>query len=393
MNSEKIREDFPIFIERPELAYLDNAATSQKPEKMISAVEEFYRKNNSNIGRGLYELANDSTQAYENSREKVADFIGAEKDEVVFVRNTTEAQNLAASTLDFEGDIILSEMAHHSEQLPWREKAENEGKEVEYLKTEDGKISVRDAKKKIGESTGLVAVSHISNVFGAVNPVEEIIDVAHDNGALVILDCAQSAPHLNLDVKELGADFITFSGHKMLGPTGTGVLYGKKDLLEDMRPYQVGGGMVKSVEKESVRYEDPPHKFEAGTPNFAGAVGLKAAINYLEDFGMENIEEYSRKISRKIREGLVEIEGIEVISPEDSIMVSFYSEEVHSHDLAEVLNQKDVAVRAGNHCAQPQHIEFDLPGTVRASPYIYNGDDDVEKLLEGVREAVKIFDV
>ncbi len=391
MNSEKIREDFPIFIERPELAYLDNAATSQKPEKMISAVEEFYRKNNSNIGRGLYELANDSTQAYENSREKVADFIGAEKDEVVFVRNTTEAQNLAASSLDFEGSIVLSEMAHHSEQLPWREKAEEEGKQVEYLKTSNGKISVEDAEEKIDSGTGLVAVSHISNVFGAVNPVEEIIDVAHDNGALVILDCAQSAPHLNLDVKELGADFITFSGHKMLGPTGTGVIYGKKDLLEDMRPYQVGGGMVKSVKKNSVSYEDTPQKFEAGTPNIAGAVGLKAAINYLENIGLEEIHEHDQKISKMIREGLEEIESIEVISPEDSILVSFYSEKVHSHDLAEVLNQEDVAVRAGNHCAQPQHQEFNLAGTVRASPYLYNTEEDVEKLLEAVREAVKLF--
>jgi len=393
MDSDKIKKDFPLFKERPELSYLDNAATSQKPEKVIEAVEKFYRKNNSNIGRGLYQLANDSTLAFEGSREKVADFIGAEKDEVVFVRNTTEAQNLVTSSLDFEGDIILSEMAHHSEQLPWREKAEEEGKQVEYLKTSNGKISVEDARENIDENTGLVAVSHISNVFGAINPVEEIIEIAHENDSLVILDCAQSAPHLNLNVKELDADFITFSGHKMLGPTGTGVLYGKNSLLEETRPYQVGGGMVKSVEKESVRYEDPPHKFEAGTPNVAGAIGLKAAINYLEEIGMDNSEEHSRKISRKIREGLVEIEGIEVISPEDSIMVSFYSEEVHSHDLAEVLNQENVAVRAGNHCAQPQHIEFDLPGTVRASPYIYNGDDDVEKLLEGVREAVKIFDV
>ncbi len=391
MNPKKIKKDFPIFQKRFDISYLDNAASSQKPEKVIQAVEEFYRENNSNVGRGLYKLANDSTQAYESSRERVADFINAEKVEVVFVRNTTEAQNLVASTLDFEGDIILSEMAHHSEQLPWREKAEKEGKEVEYLKTEDGKISVRDAKKKIGENTGLVAVSHISNVFGVENPVEEIIEIAHKNDALVILDCAQSAPHIELNVKNLDVDFITFSGHKMLGPTGIGVLYGKKDLLEDMRPYQVGGGMVKSVEKDSVSYEDTPQKFEAGTPNIAGAVGLKAAINYLENMVLEEIHKHDRKISKMIREGLKEIDGIEVISPENSILVSFYSEKVHSHDLAEVLNQEDVAVRAGNHCAQPQHQEFNLAGTVRASPYLYNTEEDVEKLLEAVEEAVKIF--
>ena len=388
MNPNKIKEDFPIFTERPELSYLDSAATSQKPEKVINAVEEFYRKNNSNIGRGLYDLANDATQAYEGSREKVADFINAEKDEIVFVRNTTEGENLLASSLEFEGEIVLSEMAHHSEQLPWREKTE---KNTEYLKTENGKISVKDAEKKINEDTGLVVISHISNVFGVENPVDEIIEIAHKNEALVVLDCAQSAPHMNLDVKDLDADFITFSGHKMLGPSGIGVLYGKKHLLEEMRPYQVGGGMVKSVEKDSVRYEDPPQKFEAGTPNISGAIGLKAAMEYLEEIGLEDIHEHDLRISEKIREGLEDIDSIKVLSPEDSVLVSFYSETVHSHDLAEVLNQKDVAVRAGNHCAQPQHQDLDLAGTVRASPYLYNTEEDVEKLLEAVREAQNIF--
>ena len=388
MNPNKIKEDFPIFTERPELSYLDSAATSQKPEKVINAVEEFYRKNNSNIGRGLYDLANDATQAYEGSREKVADFINAEKDEIVFVRNTTEGENLLASSLEFEGDIVLSEMAHHSEQLPWREKTE---KNTEYLKTENGKISVKDAEKKINEDTGLVVISHISNVFGVENPVEEIIEIAHKNEALVVLDCAQSAPHMNLDVKELNADFITFSGHKMLGPSGIGILYGKIELLEEMRPYQVGGGMVKSVEKDSVRYEDPPQKFEAGTPNISGAIGLKAAMEYLEEIGLEDIHEHDLRISEKIREGLEDIDSIKVLSPEDSILASFYSETVHSHDLAEVLNQKDVAVRAGNHCAQPQHQDLDLAGTVRASPYLYNTEEDVKKLLEAVREAQSIF--
>jgi len=391
MNPEKIKEDFPIFRERPEISYLDNAATSQKPDAVIEAIENFYRKNNSNVGRGLYDLANDATQAYERSREKVAEFIGAGTEEIIFIRNTTEAQNLVSETLEFEGDIVLSEMAHHSEQLPWREKAKKEERSITYLSTVEGKISLEDAEKKIDSTTGLIAVSHISNVFGAVNPVEEIIEIAHENEAKVILDCAQSVPHLNLDVKNLDADFITFSGHKMLGPTGIGVLYSKKEHLESMRPYQVGGGMVKSVEKESVRYKDPPHRFEAGTPNITGAVGLKAAIKYLEDLSMEKVERHSREIAQKITEGLKDIEEIEVISPEESIMVSFYSERVHSHDLAEVLNQGDVAVRAGNHCAQPQHIDLDLAGTIRASPYIYNTEEDVNKLLDSVREAQNIF--
>ena len=392
MDANKIKEDFPIFSERPELVYLDNAATSQKPEKVIQAIENFYSKDNSNVGRGLYSLANDATQAYENSRRKVADFINAEENEIVFVRNTTEAENLLASSLDFEGDIVLSEMAHHSEQLPWR-RASKEDKEIAYLETVKGKISVEDAKEKITADTGLVAISHISNVFGAVNPVEEIIDIAHENDALVVLDCAQSAPHIGLDVKELGVDFITFSGHKMLGPSGIGVLYGKKELLEDLRPYQVGGGMVKSVEKDSVRYEEPPHRFEAGTPNIAGAVGLKAAIEYLENIGLENIESHSKKLVGELREGLDEIDGVKVLSPNDSVLVSFTSESAHPHDLAEILNQNSVAVRAGNHCAQPQHLELGINGTVRACPYIYNTSEDVEKLSEGVREAVKVFNV
>ncbi|WP_414838047.1 aminotransferase class V-fold PLP-dependent enzyme [Candidatus Nanosalina sp. VS9-1] len=391
MKPEKIREDFPIFDERPELAYLDNAATSQKPESVIDAVENFYRENNSNIGRGLYELANDATQAYKDARSKVAGFINADSDEVIFVRNTTEAENLLASSLDFEGGIVLSKMAHHSEQLPWRRKADEEDKNIEYLGTENGKISIKSAKDKIDEDTGLVAISHISNVFGAENPVEEIIEIAHDNDALVVLDAAQSAPHRPLDVKDIDADFVAFSGHKMLGPSGTGVLYGKKELLQDMRPYQVGGGMINSVEHDEVKYADAPERFEAGTPNVAGAVGLAAAVEYLEDIGMENVSAHSKKLAEKMIGGLEEIEGIDVISPEGANLVSFTCEYAHPHDVAEVLNQHGVAVRAGHHCAQPQMVELDVNGATRASPYIYNTEEDVEKFLESVREASEIF--
>ena len=393
MEPEKIREDFPIFQERPELAYLDNAATSQKPEAVIEAVENFYRNNNSNIGRGLYDLANDATQAYRESRKKVADFVNAGSDEIIFVRNTTEGENLLASSLEFEGGIVLSKMAHHSEQLPWRRKADEESKEIDYLETEDGKISLDSAREKITEDTGLVAISHISNVFGAENPVEEIVEIAHENNALVVLDAAQSAPHRPLNVKELDADFVAFSGHKMLGPSGTGVLYGKKKLLEDMRPYQVGGGMINSVEQDEVKYAEPPEKFEAGTPNIAGAVGLAAAVDYLEEIGMENISEHSKKLAGRMIEGLEEIEGIEVISPEGANLVSFTCEYAHPHDVAEVLNQHGVAVRAGHHCAQPQMVELDVNGATRASPYIYNTREDVEKFLEAVREAVETFNV
>lgn len=391
MNPEKIRDDFPIFEERENLAYLDNAATTQKPEEVIEAVENFYRKNNSNVGRGLYELAADATQAYENSRKKIAEFIGAEKDEVIFVRNTTEVENLIAESLDFEGDIVLSQMAHHSEQLPWRRKADDDDKKIEYLETEDGKISVESAREKISEDTGLVAISHISNVFGAENPVEEISRIAHENDALVVLDAAQSAPHMPLDVEELGADFLAFSGHKMLGPTGIGVLYGRKEILEDMDPYQVGGGMINKVEKNSVKYGNVPEKFEAGTPNVAGAVGLAAAVEYLEEIGMEKIHEHDKELCRKMIDGLEKIEGIKVISPRDANLVSFTSEYAHPHDVAEVLSRHGVATRAGHHCAQPQMQELGLTGTTRASSYIYNTEEDVEKFLNAVEKVEKIF--
>ena len=393
MEPQKIRDDFPIFDERPELVYLDNAATSQKPEAVIKAVKDFYTENNSNIGRGLYKLANDATKAYKDSRKKVADFVNAEENEIIFVRNTTEAENLLAYSLEFEGDIVLSKMAHHSEQLPWRRKAEKDDKEIRYLDTEDGKVSVKSAKEIITEDTGLIAISHISNVFGAENPVEEIIKVGHENDALVVLDAAQSAPHRNLDVKDLEADFVAFSGHKMFGPSGTGVLYGRKELLQNMRPYQVGGGMITSVTEDDVGYAKPPKKFEGGTPNIAGAVGLAAAIEYLEDIGMEKVSAHSKNLTEKMIEGLEEIEGIEVISPEGANLVSFTCEYAHPHDVAEVLNQHGVAVRAGNHCAQPQMVELDVNGTTRASPYIYNTEEDIEKFLKAVREAVKTFNV
>jgi cysteine desulfurase/selenocysteine lyase len=391
MNPEKIRRDFPIFRNREELVYLDNAATTQKPEKVIQAVEDFYRKNNSNVGRGLYDLAEDATQDYRAAREKTAEFIGSEKEEVVFVRNTTEAENLLSDSLEFEGKIVLSEMAHHSEQLPWRGKAEEEGKEVDFMETENGKISLESASEKISENTGLVAVSHVSNVFGSENPIEEITEIAHENDALVVLDVAQSVPHMQLDVEELGVDFMTFSGHKMLGPTGIGVLYGRKNLLEEMKPYQVGGGMIDRVEKDKVDYTGVPERFEAGTPNIAGAIGLAAAIEYLEEIGMEKIYRHDRRLADKMREGLKEIEGIRVVSPEDASLVSFTAEYAHPHDVAEVLNQRGVAVRAGHHCAQPQMENMDLSGTVRASPYLYNTDRDVEKFLDAVKKVREVF--
>ena len=391
MNPEKIRKDFPVFQNHPDLAYLDSAATSQKPEKVINAVEKFYRRQNSNIGRGLYDLANSATQIYSKSREKVAEFIGADPEEVVFVRNTTEAENLLAYSYSFEGDIVLSKMAHHSEQLPWRRKSKKEDKDLKYIQTENGKLSLESAKEIIDQDTGLVAISHVSNVFGAENPVREIIKPAHENNAVVILDAAQSAPHMSLDVKDLEADFMCFSGHKILGPSGTGILYGRKELMKDMEPYQIGGGMVNSVEKDKVDYSTTPEKFEAGTPNVAGAAGMKAAIEYLESIGMKQIKKHTEEISEKIWNTVDRQEGFENISPEGANIVSFKSEYAHPHDVAEVLNQYGVAVRAGQHCAQPQVREIDVNGTARASTHVYNTEKDVKKLEKGLEEVRNLF--
>ncbi len=391
MNPEKIRKDFPVFQNHPDLAYLDSAATSQKPEKVINAVEKFYRRQNSNIGRGLYDLANSATQIYSKSREKVAEFIGAEPEEVVFVRNTTEAENLLAYSYSFEGNIVLSKMAHHSEQLPWRRKSKKEDKDLKYIQTENGKLSLESAKEIIDQDTGLVAISHVSNVFGAENPVREIIKLAHENNAVVILDAAQSAPHMKLDVKDLDADFMCFSGHKILGPSGTGILYGRKELMKDMEPYQIGGGMVNSVEKDKVDYSTTPEKFEAGTPNVAGAAGMKAAIEYLESIGMKQIKKHTEEISDKIWDAVDRQEGFENISPEGANIVSFRSKYAHPHDVAEVLNQYGVAVRAGQHCAQPQVREIDVNGTARASTHVYNTEKDVKKLEKGLEEVRNLF--
>ncbi|QKQ98543.1 SufS family cysteine desulfurase [Candidatus Nanohaloarchaea archaeon] len=392
MNPEKIRKDFPIFQERSELSYLDNAATTQKPEVVTQTVKNFYEKKNANVGRGLYDLSHEATEAYREARIKVADFINASTpDEIVFVRNTTEAYNLVAESLDFMGDIVVGEMAHHSEQLPLRKNANRHGKEVKYIETENGKLSVESAEKLIDHETGLVSISHMSNVFGAENPVDEIIEIAKAHNAIVLLDGAQSVPRMPVDVKELDVDLMAFSGHKMLGPTGIGVLYGKKHVLESMEPYQVGGGMIKSVSKESASWEDPPEKFEAGTPNVAGAVGLGAAVDYLNQLDMEEVKQHDIELTSKMIEGLEEIEGIEVLSPEGSSLVSFTADWAHPHDVAEVLNQHEVAVRAGHHCAQPQMEELDINGSTRASPYIYNTEEDVEKFLEGVKEAREVF--
>mgnify|MGYP006276401093 FL=1 len=393
MDPIKIREDFPIFQES-DLVYLDNAATSQKPRQVIDRIKDFYSGENSNVGRGLYDLTSQTTQNYEAARKTVSDFIGAKSaEEVVFVRNTSEAINLVAQSIDIDGDIVVPEMAHHSNQLPWRKKAEAENLGLKWIPTKDGVVDLEVAKELIDEDTAIVSVSHVSNVFGCVNPVEELVEIAHENNAYILIDGAQSVPRMSVNVTDIDADFLTFSGHKILAPTGIGVLYGRKKLLEKMEPYQVGGGMIRSVRKENIEWERPPQKFEAGTPNIAGAIGLAAAIEYIDEIGLEEIREHEKKLAGKIIEKLKQIEGVNVVSPEDKepVVVSFTMENAHPHDIAEILNQKNVAIRAGNHCAQPQMEEMGLSGTARASPYLYNTEEDVEKFIEAVQEVREVF--
>lgn len=396
LNPRDYRDDFPVLEEKThekQIVYLDNAATTHTPNQVIERIEKFYKEENSNEGRSLHELANRATVAYEGARETIADFIGADSKELIFTRNTTEAANLVAEGLELDGKIVLPKMAHHSEQLPWRRKANEEDLEVEFMPTNRGKLDLEAAKEIIDEDTALVSVSHVSNVFGCTNPIEELAEIAHENDAYIFVDGAQSVPRISIDVKEADIDFLAFSGHKMCAPTGIGAVYGKKEILEDMEPFNVGGGMIETVEEDEVKYGEVPDRFEAGTPNIAGAAGFAAAIEYLEDIGLEKIDEHEKKLADQMIEGLKEIEGVEIYAPEDQSpsVVSFTMEDAHPHDVAEVLNTEGVAVRAGHHCAQPQMQELEVSGTVRASPYLYNTEEEVDKFLESVEKVKEVF--
>lgn len=390
LEPEKLKEDFPVFEEHPGLAYLDNAATSQKPRQVIDRIEKFYSEENSNVGRGIYELAGDATKAYSNARKTIAEFLGAGSEEIVFVRGCTEAINLLAASLPSEGNVAVPVSAHHSEMLPWRKHFGEQN--IRYLPVENGRIDVEKARQIIDGEVTVVSVSHVSNVYGTEAPVEELVEIAHENDAYLVLDAAQSVPHRPVNFEELGVDFAAFSGHKMLGPTGIGVLYGKKSLLRRLEPYQVGGGMVRKVSRTGAEYESAPKRFEAGTPNVAGAVGMAEAARYLEDAGRENIEKHVKMLCKAAREGLSEIEGVRVLGQKDSSILSFTVDWAHPHDVAEMLNQEDIAVRAGHHCAQPGMEAEDLSsGTIRASPYLYNTRGDVERLVKAVEKAREVF--
>jgi len=405
LDVEKIRQDFPILQREVHpgvpLVFLDSTATSQKPIQVIEAMDRYYRSTNSNIHRGIHVLAEESTADYEAARQKIARFIhAASSRQVIFTRNTTESINLVAYSWGRHhlnpGDvIILTEMEHHSNLVPWQILAEERGLRLEFIPVNDaGLLDIEAYRHLLDLQPRLVAFAQMSNVLGTINPAKELIELAHQAGALTLVDAAQSVPHLPVDVQDLNADFIAFSAHKMCGPTGIGVLYGKKELLESMPPFLGGGDMIKRVQLRSFSPNELPHKFEAGTPAIAEAVGFGAAIDYLTEIGMTNIENYEKEIISYALERLEEVPGVRVLGPSVERrggVASFTLTDIHPHDISQILDRFGIAIRAGHHCAMPLHEKLGLSATARASFYLYSTMDEVDKLAESLYEVRKIF--
>ncbi len=403
LDVEKVREDFPILklkIHGKPLVYLDNAATSQKPAAVIDAERDFYLTQCANIHRGVHQLSERATKAYEDVRVKVQQLINArEAREIVFVRGTTEAINLVASgycrkKLRAGDEIVISAMEHHSNIVPWQILRDEIGVVLRVAPiNDDGEIVFEEFEKLLGPRTRFVSVAHVSNVLGTINPVRRMVEAAHRWNAPVLIDGAQAAPHVRIDVRELDCDFYAFSGHKVYGPTGVGVLYGKAALLESMSPYQGGGDMISSVSFEKTIYNVIPYKFEAGTPNIAGTVALGAAIDYLGRVGLENVGTYEHELLAYATEKLSVLPGVRLIgtAKEKASVVSFVVEGVHPHDVGTILDQEGIAVRTGHHCAQPLMERFGVPATVRASFAFYNSRQDVDALVAGIKKVKEIF--
>ncbi len=395
-----LKSDFPILgreIHGHPLAYLDNAASAQRPQVVIEAMSEFYRARYANIHRGVHTLSEEATAAYEEVRDKVAAFIHApDRRGVIFTRGATEAINLVAYTWGRAnvgaGDrVVVTEMEHHSNLLPWQLLAREVGAELAYVSvTDDGRLDLDSLDRLLRDPVKLVALTHVSNVLGTVNPVREVVARSHAAGARVLVDAAQSVPHLSVDVGELDCDFLVFSGHKMCGPTGIGVLCGHPELLEEMPPFLTGGGMIRRVGRTEAVWDDLPWKFEAGTPPIAEAVGLGAAVDYLGTVGMDAIWTHEQMLAAYALERLAEMPGVRVFGPlsgERGGVVSFAVESIHPHDLAQLLDLEGIAVRAGHHCAQPLHERFGLMGTTRASFYLYNTCGEIDRMVEGIQKA------
>jgi cysteine desulfurase/selenocysteine lyase len=400
---EKIRKDFPIFEQEvygKPLTFLDSAASSQKPRAVIDEVANCYASEYANIHRGGYYLSQALTSKYEVARETVKNYIGAKSSkEIIFVRGATEAINLVAQTwgrqnLGPNDEIILSQMEHHSNIVPWQILRDEKNITITVSPIDDkANFLLEDYARLLSEKTKLVAITHISNALGTITPIKEIIKLAHNVGALVLVDGCQSLPHMGIDVNELDADFYVFSGHKIYGPTGVGALYGKQALLENMPPYQGGGDMIRSVTVEKTTYNELPHKFEAGTPNIVGGIGLAAAIDYVNTLGIENICDHEQELLEYALEQITEVKGMELRGQADNMagMLSFTMESAHPHDIGTILDQDGIAIRAGHHCAQPVMDFMNIPATARASFGLYNTTNDIDRLINGLHKVNRIF--
>ncbi|MCM3597670.1 cysteine desulfurase [Metabacillus idriensis] len=402
MNIQDIRSLFPILdqqVNGQNLVYLDSAATSQKPLPVIEALDRYYREYNSNVHRGVHTLGTKATDGYEGAREKVRKFINARSaEEIIFTRGATTALNTVAASygranLQAGDEIVITHMEHHANVIPWQQLAKATGATLKYIPLqEDGTISLDDARETITDSAKIVSVMQVSNVLGTINPIKEIAELAHSKGAIMVVDGAQSAPHMKIDVQDLNCDFFAFSAHKMCGPTGVGVLYGKKALLENMEPVEFGGEMIDFVGLYESTWKELPWKFEAGTPIIAGAIGLGAAIDFLCEIGLDNIEAYEHKLADYALERLSEVEGITIYGPKKRAgLVTFNIEDVHPHDVATVLDAEGIAVRAGHHCAQPLMKWLNVSSTARASFYLYNTEEEVDKLVAGIIKTKEYF--
>ncbi len=400
---QRIRADFPILqrsVRGKPLIYFDNAATAQKPAVVIDSVDTYYRSMNANINRGVHYLGEQATLAYDDAREKIREFINAEDArEIVFVRGTTEAVNLIANTygrknIGKDDEIVITAMEHHSNIVPWQLLCEATGAKLRVVPiTDDGELRLDEFEKILSERTKLVSVVYISNALGTVNAVKEIIDRAHRLGIPVMIDGAQSTPHCAIDVRRLDCDFYAFSGHKLFGPNGIGVLYGKVKFLDALPPFQGGGDMIRSVTFERTTYKDSPHKFEAGTPNISGAIGLGAAVDYVSCIGMTRIAEYERYLLKYATDKLAEVDGIKIIgtAKEKAGVISFVCDDVHPHDIGTVLDLDGIAIRAGHHCTQPLMERLGLVATARASFSFYNTFDEIDYFIDAVRRMLKVF--
>ena len=401
MNQNEIIEDFPLLQNR-NLAYLDSGATTQKPIQVINTIDKFYENNNANPHRGAYSLSIEATEEYENTRTKIAKFINAKhREEIIFSKNATESLNLIAysygmDNLEKDDEIVLSIMEHHSNLVPWQKVAKTTGAKLNYMYiNEEFELSDEEIESKITDKTKIVGITHVSNVLGTINNVEKIIKYAHKKGAIVVVDASQSIPHMKIDVQKLNADFLVFSGHKMLAPLGIGILYGKKELLNKMNPFLMGGDMIEYVYEQDTTFAPLPNKFEAGTQNVEGVIGLGAAIDYIENLGYDKIAEIEEEVVEYAREKLSELDFITLyMTPNKEnhqAVISFNINGVHPHDVASILDSYGVCVRSGNHCAQPLMRFLGIDSTCRASFYFYNTKDEVDKLVEALKKAYEMF--